>query len=82
MYKLSSCKLAQKLQASNKQGMIIGISIGIIVCLVVVGLIIKCCCLKKKHDCMYYDLEDFDCDLDEVACNENGCSYTSDKDFV
>ena len=81
MYNISTCKLAQKLQASNKRGLIIGISIGVLVCLAVIA-VIKCCCLKKRHECMYYDLDDFDCDLDEVACDENGCSYTSDKDFV
>ena len=82
MHKISTWKLAQKLQASNRCGLIVGITIGIVVCLVIAAIVIKCCCNKKKYDCMHYDLDDFDCDLDEVACDENGCSYTSDKDFV
>lgn len=83
MCKVSEWKLAQKLQASNKRGLIVGVTIGVVVCLVVIGVLLKCCWLKKKFDCLHYDLDDlddeFECDED---CDENGCSYTSDKDFV
>ncbi|MCL2526806.1 MAG: hypothetical protein FWE42_00200 [Defluviitaleaceae bacterium] len=85
MQKLCDWKLAQKLQASNKRGLIVGVSIGVIVCLVVVGILVKMCWLKKKFDCLHYDLDDMDCDFEDVDdcdCDENGCSYTSDKDFV
>ena len=86
MRKISEWKLAQKLQASNKQGLIVGLTIGIIVCLVVVGAIIKICWLKKKFDCLHYDLDDFDGEFDDLNglcdCDESGCSYTSEKDFV
>jgi len=89
MCKISEWKLAKKLQASNKQGLIIGISIGVLVCLVIVAVIVKFFWLKKKFDYLHYDLDDLD-DLDGefedendlCDCDENGCSYTSDKDFV
>lgn len=83
MSKISDWKLAQKLQASNKRGLIVGITIGVIVCLVVIGAIVKFLWLKKKFDCLHYDLDDMDDDFEEDCdCDENGCSYTSDKDFV
>ena len=83
MRKISEWKLAQKLQASNKKGLIIGLSIGVLVC-IVAAVIFKCCCFKKKFDCLHYDLDDLDDDMDDLDCDcdENGCSYTSDKDFV
>ena len=85
MLRISECKLAQKLQASNNRGLIIGVSIGILICLVAVAIIVKCCCLKKKFDCLHYDLDDLDEEFEDDCCedcDENGCSYTSDKDFV
>ena len=85
MRKICDCKLAQKLMQSEHRGLIIGLAIGIIVCLFVVGTIVKIYWLKKKFDCLHYDLDDLDCEFDEVDdcdCDENGCSYTSEKDFV
>ena len=85
MSKICDFKLAQKLMESKHRGLMIGLAIGIIVCLIVVGLIIKICWLKKKFECLHYDLDDLDCELDETEdcdCDENGCSYTSEKDFV
>ncbi|MCL2361701.1 MAG: hypothetical protein FWC73_07810 [Defluviitaleaceae bacterium] len=85
MRKICDFKLAEKLQASNKKGLIIGLSIGVLIALIA-ACIYKCCCMKKKFDCLHYDLDDFD-DLDDMDdeicdCDENGCNYTSDKDFV
>ena len=81
MYKISEWKLAQKLQASKHRGLIIGLTIGVLVCLMIVGAIIKICWLKKKFGCLHYEIDgEFSEDLCE--CDENGCSYTSDKDFV
>jgi len=43
------------------------------------------CCLKKKFDCLHYDLDDLDDEFEDgdiCDCDENGCSYTTDKDFV
>jgi len=84
MCKISEWKLAKKLQASNKRGLIIGLSIGILVCLIVAGAIIKICWLKKKFECLHYNLDDLDGELDDddCECDENGCSYTSERDFV
>ena len=87
MCKISNWKLAQKLQESNKRGLIIGLTIGILVCLIVAGIIIKLCWLKKKLECLHYDLDDMDCDFEDLDedcedCDENGCSYTSERDFV
>ena len=86
MHKLNSFKLAHKLMASKKRGLIIGVGAGVLICLIVVAAIVKFCWLKKKFDCMHYDLDDLDCEfLDGDDCNcddETGCSYTSEKDFV
>ena len=83
MRKISEWKLAQKMQASNKKGLIVGLTIGIVVCLIVAGILIKMCWLKKKFECLHYDLDDLDGEFDELCdCDESGCSYTSEKDFV
>ena len=84
MRKISEWKLAQKLQASNKRGLIIGLTIGAVICLIVAAVIVKVHWLKKKFDCLHYDLDDMDDTIegDACDCDENGCSYTSDKDFV
>ena len=85
MRKISEWKLAQKLQASNKRGLIIGLTIGAVICLIVAAVIVKVHWLKKKFDCLHCDLDDMDYELkdaDACDCDENGCSYTSDKDFV
>lgn len=85
MRKISEFTLAQKLMNSKKRGLIIGIGAGVLICLIVVAAIIKLCWLKKKFECLHYDLDDLDCDFDDedgCDCDENGCSYTSEKDFV
>jgi len=86
MKKFCNFKLAERLQASNKKGLglIVGLSIGVIVALIVV-CVLKCC-MKKKMEFLHYDLDELD-ELDELDddicdCDENGCNYTSDKDFV
>ena len=86
MHKISEFKLARKLMASKKRGLIIGVGAGVIICLIVVAAIVKFCWLKKKFECLHYDLDDLDSDfvdVDDCDCNdETGCSYTSEKDFV
>jgi len=90
MFKLSECTLAKKLQASNNKGLIVGVSIGVLICLIIVGILLKVCCLKKKFDFLHYDMDELDIDFDDddddcacdCSCDENGCNYTSDKDFV
>ncbi|MCL2405513.1 MAG: hypothetical protein FWC92_08200 [Defluviitaleaceae bacterium] len=84
MRKISDFKLARKLMKSKKRGLIIGVGAGVIICLIVVAAIVKFCWLKKKFDCLHYDLDDLDCDYDDddCDCEDTGCSYTSEKDFV
>jgi len=84
MKNLCNFKLAEKLQASNKKGLIVGLSIGVLVALVM--LCVLKCCRNKKMEFLHYDLDELD-DLDDLHdedcdCDENGCNYTSDKDFV
>jgi len=85
MRKISEFSLAQKLMNSKKRGLILGVAIGVFVCLIAVAAIIKFIWLKKKFECLHYDLDDLDCDFcgdEDCECDENGCSYTSEKDFV
>ena len=85
MRKISDFKLAKKIKSSKHRGLMIGLAIGIIVCLVIAGAVIKICWLKKKFGCLHYDLDDIDVEFDEsddCDCDDNGCSYTSEKDFV
>jgi len=87
MRKISEFGLAQKLMKSEKRGLIIGVAIGVFVCLIAVAAIVKFIWLKKRFECLHYDLDDLDCEfIDEdecdCGCDENGCSYTSEKDFV
>jgi len=78
MNKISSWKLAQKLQESNKKGLITGLIIAILVIAIVVAVIVKMQWLKKQFGCDECDLEDdFDLDFDE-----DGGVYTSEADFV
>ena len=85
MRKISEFKLAQKLMKSKKRGLIIGVGAGVLICLIVVAAIVKFCWLKKKFECLHYDLDDLDCELEDAEncdCDDTGCSYTSEKDFV
>ena len=78
-------KLVQKLQASEKRGIILGITIAIAVLAVVAIAIAKYRWVKNKMECLHYDLDDLDDDFDdddEHCCDENGCCLASDKDFV
>ena len=73
MTKISEWKLAQKIQASGKKGMIIGLSIAALVCLIIAIVIIKSKFLKKLVGCGKGDF---------AEAGEEDCCYTSDKDFV
>ena len=77
MCKIGNWKLAKKLEASNKRGLIIGITIGILACLVIAGIIAKLCCLKRKFECLHYDMDDFDCECD-CECGYAGDACTCD----
>jgi len=59
--------------------------IGVLVCLFVIGAVVKLCWLKKKFACLEFELDEFDDEFeddDDCDCDENGCNYTSDRDFV
>jgi len=82
MDRLTEWKLAEKLNASNRKGIILGLTIAAVVVLVVAAVIIKIRWVKN-HCCMGCDHDDFGDDfLDEEDMDENGCCYTSEKDFV
>ena len=83
---LPEWKLASNLQLSKTQGVIFGI----LIVLSVIGLIAlgvwKVCLIKKYFGGLQCDVDVID-DTDLVIelgedLDENGCRYTSDKDFV
>ena len=82
MSKLSEWKLAQKIQASGTRGIIIGLAVAALVCLVVAVVIIKS---RWIRNCMRNHFGRFGkgdlLDLNDGGDDE-GCCYTSDKDFV
>jgi len=82
MSKLTESKLAQKLQASEYRGVIIGLGIAALVILIVIGTIVKVRLLKKSFECLHCDMDELGEDFVDEDCDENGCAYTSEKDFV
>ncbi|MCL2216869.1 MAG: hypothetical protein FWB91_07585 [Defluviitaleaceae bacterium] len=82
MNKLSEWKLAQKIQDSKHKGVIIGLAIAFLIIAIVVITIVKIRLLKKGFACLQCDIDDMDDFIDEDDCDENGCCYTSEKDFV
>jgi len=85
MNSLSEWKVAQKIQASGKKGIIIGLLIAGLIILAVVGTIVKIYLIKKHFGCLNCDMDDFDdccCGKDDCDCDEDGCCYTEDKDFA
>ena len=73
MSKLSQWKLAERIQASGRKGIIMGLAIAALICLLVAVAIIKCRWLKKHFGC---------CGGDLLDVGEDDCCYTSEKDFV
>ena len=83
MSRINEWKLAQKIQASGRRGMITGLLIAAFVILVVVGAIIKVRWLKKHFGCFHCEADDFVDDfIDADDLDDDGCCYTSDKDFA
>jgi len=64
MSRFSNWKLAKKLQASNKKGLITGLIIAILVITLVVVVIMKLQWIKKQFGCLECDELDDDFDLD------------------
>ena len=83
MSKLTEWKLAQKINDSERRGLILGLTIAAALILITVGIIIKVRLLKKHLGCLHCDVDDLGDEFaDEDDCDENGCCYTSEKDFV
>ena len=82
MSKLNEWKLAQTIQASGRRGMIIGILVAVLFIVAVVIAVLKVRCLKKSFGCLHCDLDELGDDFVDVDCDDDGCYYTSEKDFV
>jgi len=80
MSKLTELKLAKKLQASNKCGIITGVIVALAVIGLITVIIVKMRYLKKHFGCLEceMDMQDDDFDMD---FEEDGV-YTSESDFV
>ncbi|MCL1842664.1 MAG: hypothetical protein FWF79_02515 [Defluviitaleaceae bacterium] len=81
--KISEWKLAQKIQASGRRGVIIGLLIALAIIAAVVITIIKVNWIKKNFGCGC-DMGEFDEDyyLDADDLDEHGCAYAGEKDFA
>ena len=77
MSRLSEWKLAQKIQASGRKGIIIGLAVAALICLLVAVCVIKCKWLRKYFGC--FGGSDM---LDANDGGDDDCCYTSEKDFV
>jgi len=72
--KIPNWKLAQKLQSSNKKGIITGLIIAVFVIAIVAAIIIKMQWLKKQFGCLDCDIDlddDFDLDFDDDDDDED-----------
>lgn len=79
MTKLKEWKLAQKIEASGRRGIIIGMCVAVLIIAAVIIAIVKIQWIKRNFCAC--DINDFDDDyyLDD---DEDGCMYTSETDFV
>ncbi|MCL2223487.1 MAG: hypothetical protein FWB96_00805 [Defluviitaleaceae bacterium] len=81
---MDNWRLAQNLEASGRRGVIVGVCIAVLIIFAVIALVVVKLCLLKKLcgcDCCLDEFED-DYYLDSDDPDENGCAYTSEKDFV
>ena len=85
MSKITEWNIAQKIQASGRRGLIIGIIVGVLFIVAVILAIVKIRLIKKYMCCdCGCGMDDFDEDFyldDDSDVDENGCVYTSEKDF-
>jgi len=80
MSKISEWKLAQKLQNSNKKGIITGFIIAAVVIAIIVLVIVKIKCIKQYLGCDECDMDDLEDDfIDDL---DDDVLYTSEADFV
>ncbi|MDR0272209.1 MAG: hypothetical protein LBI27_02700 [Clostridiales bacterium] len=75
--KISEWKLAQKIQASGRRGMIIGICIGVLLIAVIILAVVKIVWMKKNCCC---ECDGFDDDY--YIDDEDDESFANEKDFV
>ena len=80
MSKLSEWKLAQRMQEANRRDLLIVLGIVVAIIAITILVIVKVKALKGGLGCEDCDFDDFD-DIDGDV-DENGCAYTSEKDFV
>ena len=78
MNRLSEWKLARKMQASGRRGIILGLAIAGLVCLIIAVVIIKMKWIKTHFGCCNMLEDDF---IDDDCC-EDGCDFANDNDFV
>ena len=82
MNKITEWALAEKLQASNKKGIILGICIAFGVILIVSAVILKVYLIKKHFGCCR-EIDFFEDDFDGCCCQDQDCDcLASEKDFV
>jgi len=86
MTSLNEWKIAQSLRDSGRRGIIIGICIAVLVIIAIATVVVLKICWLKKNGCFCCNC---DCDdygdeyyVDSDELDENGCAYTSEKDFV
>ncbi|MCL2048960.1 MAG: hypothetical protein FWG87_09555 [Defluviitaleaceae bacterium] len=83
MTHLNEWKLAESLKESGRRDVVVGLCIAVLlITTLAVFLAIKIDWLKQRGffcDCDGYD-DDYYMDTDEL--DENGCAYTSERDFV
>jgi len=84
---MKNWRYVNKLRASGKRGVIVGLAIAGVICLLVAIICFKYKWIKEKLESLHYEFEDFCCDdccesEEDCNCDENGCAYTSDSDFV
>ncbi|MCL2372568.1 MAG: hypothetical protein FWC78_04105 [Defluviitaleaceae bacterium] len=77
MNKISEWRLARKLQASGRRGIIVGLAIAALVCLIIAIVIIKMKWIKTHFGCCSMLEDDF---VDDDCCEE-GCDFDGEGDF-
>ena len=80
MSKFSEWNLAQKLQESNKKGLIAGIAIALVVVAIIILVIVKIKCIRQYIGCDECDLDDLEDDfIDEL---DDDIIYPDEEIFV
>jgi len=70
--------MAQKFDVGNYHGLITGLMIAALVCMVIAAAIVKIYWLKRVFGCSCGVCEDC---YDDGHCDEHGCRVTGEEDF-